>query len=160
MTSTNTEDVIPNDNWPNGTSCDAEARRKLLEWARHKGLRYSNRGHCLPWLAKGRCTHPGYCDVAHRGGDWLDHITAWTRNGKPALLLSQPYGPLNNGHLQEILARAAEFGLAVKIHGDGWYGCGTTAIEFWQREQLASLEADNHARVLLRVARESEKLKL
>jgi hypothetical protein len=55
----------------------------MLEWASDRGLRYSPNGHCLHWISTGRCTH-GECCFGSR--QWMDHVTGWTKAGKPALL--------------------------------------------------------------------------
>ena len=57
----------------------------------------------------------------------MDHVSGWTKPGA-RLLLCQPYHLSATALLD--LARAAEhFGLDISIHGCGWYGFGTVAIE-------------------------------
>jgi hypothetical protein len=132
---TGARDVIPNNNWPGGchrAKEDAEAQRNLLTWARRNNLRYAEHGRCLHWLAKGRCA-ADYCDLCYGRFDWLDHATGWTRDGKPYVLLGQPYSLSIEG-LREIIACADQFNLNISINGRDWYGHGTIAIELRRQD--------------------------
>lgn len=116
--------------WPYGPNVDIPARRALLAWAEAHDLRLSQRGDCLVWLRKGRCG--GSC-TGHRREYWQDHVTGWIRNGKPAVLVAQPYGLFDSSivHLGEL---AADPALYVRIDGTGWYGHHTTMIEVWRAD--------------------------
>lgn len=63
---------------------------------------------------------------------WMDHVSGWTKDGKPALLLAQPYSLFN---IESLLKATSEFNLDVSVNGDGWYGHGTIAIEL-RRAQI------------------------
>jgi hypothetical protein len=129
--SSDVKDVIPNGDWPYGATRpkeDKETRRRLIEWARRNEVKYSDNGRCLHWLTKGRC---GSCVSEHA---WMDHVTGWTRNGKPTFLLCQPY-ELYPHDLKNIIEEAERFGVNVRIHGGGWYGFGTVAIVFSLKKQ-------------------------
>lgn len=119
---------IKPDDWPYGANIDVVARQNLLEWAEHYELRPSRTtcgGVC--WLRSGRCQRSD----CHSGKpDWMDHLTWWTRRGKPALLLAQPYG-LEASQLRPLLD---DDSLHVLVHARGWYGWGTVAIEIWRKD--------------------------
>jgi hypothetical protein len=57
----------------------------------------------------------------------MDHVSGWTKDGK-GVLLCQPYH-LNDDDLRDLTQTAARLGLKVDVHGVGWYGHGTVAIE-------------------------------
>lgn len=98
------------------------ANEALETWMARGGWKWS-RGHtCVHWLAKGRC---GVRECINRQYDWMDHPSGWIREGE-RMLLYQPY------HLTQINALASicnEFNLVCHVHGGGWYGHGTVAIE-------------------------------
>lgn len=108
--------------WPYGPNHDHQARRALVNWATRESLCYSPTGQCLDWLRYGDC-RAGH---DHTRPPWMDHLTGWTRNGKPAMLVSQPYG-LTRDCLAE-LADLDRSDLPVSIDGTGWYGHGTLFI--------------------------------
>lgn len=63
-----------------------------------------------------------------------DHVTLWNRDGKPAMLVSQPYGVFHDA-LKGTLAFAEERGLSVFIDaGFSWYWCGTTVAVILTRK--------------------------
>ncbi|OLM08331.1 hypothetical protein Ae505Ps2_6235 [Pseudonocardia sp. Ae505_Ps2] len=113
------------DHWPYGAN-NPETRDRLLDWAEPLQLRYSEAGTCLHWIAKGRCAVQT-CQEHARSRSWLDHVSGWTRSGKPALLVAQPYG-LDQDQLRDILGAAEQFGLEPRIDGTGWYGNGSTFL--------------------------------
>jgi hypothetical protein len=91
-------------------------------------LRYNPHTACLDWLRTGRCPHHCACPI----GGWLDHVTAWTRDKKPAVLVAQPYG-LTGDRLAELAEiDRADNGLEVHIDGTGWYGHRTTFVGIWR----------------------------
>lgn len=112
--------------WPYGPNIDHQARRELVDWATQHRLRYSRTGRCLDWLRTGRCPR----DHIHSRGGWADHVTGWTRDGQPAVLVAQPYG-ISGDSLTD-LAELDRSGLDVRINGTGWYGHGTTFITIWR----------------------------
>lgn len=130
--------------WPYGPYNYVEARRRMLEWAEAHDLSLSRVTSCLHWLRRGRCyrftpyrdnPHPdttdhygGYADYAER---WLDHVTGWVREGKPAVLVAQPYG-LSEQSRSRLAGLDQEPDLRVEIRGDSWYGAGTTFVGVWR----------------------------
>ncbi len=128
---------ITGDRWPYGAHVDTRARRPLVDWATAGNLRYSENARCLHWIARGRCID-GLCAEGHGSRHWLDHVTGWTRDGKPAVLLAQPYG-LGTDDIADLATVAEQWHLDVRIDGTGWYGYGTTFVELWaqQRSRLA-----------------------
>lgn len=112
--------------WPYGASCagDNETQRRLIAWAEKHGLRYSEHGHCLHWLTTGQCRHD-LCRAGHGAFQWMDHVTGWTKGGKPSLLLAQPYHLWDFASLEKV---AKEYGIHITVDGRGWYGHGTIAI--------------------------------
>ena len=104
------------------------ANAELETWIAENGYRYSPTAHCLHWVSKGRCA-VRLCNDGHFSRCWMDHVSGWTKNGE-RMLLCQPY------HFADVasLAKACEeFDLMPIIHGDGWYGHGTIAIELRPR---------------------------
>jgi hypothetical protein len=65
------------------TTIDALA----AEWAQRYGLKRSYaHSDPVPWLLGLRTT------TYQRQPRWFDHGTRWTRNGRPCVLVGQPYG--------------------------------------------------------------------
>lgn len=99
------------------------ANDQMEEWAKERGLTYSERGRCLHWVSKGRCG-VGLCNDGHSSRDWMDHVSGWTRSGE-RFLICQPYAIRDF----ESLDRACkDFDLDACVTGDGWYGHGTVCI--------------------------------
>ena len=121
------------DRWPYGAN-EVETQLALLEWAEQRKLHYSYRAHCLHWIARGRCG-VSRCREGHGSHRWMDHVTGWTRDGKPTLLVCQPYG-LSLNDLDDLVATTRKFDLEAHIDGTGWYGCQTTWIELKPKADL------------------------
>jgi hypothetical protein len=100
------------------------ANDKLGDWAKGRGLRYVPHAHCLHWASKGRCG-VGLCVDGHMSRQWMDHVSGWTKAGE-RILLCQPYWFDDFASLVEACEK---FNLVAEVHGDGWYGHGTVAIE-------------------------------
>jgi hypothetical protein len=120
--------------WPFGPAVGHEPRTdepcprcEVVAWAEWRHLRYCETGTCLHWLARGRCG-VRVCLENATNYRWMANSTGWTRNGKPHLLVCQPFG-LGFEGLREIVAAAERFDLDVQIGGTGWYGYHTTFIE-------------------------------
>jgi hypothetical protein len=101
------------------------------EWARRLGLRPSRRHGCLRHLLGGRCNE------GHLQDGWLDHAELFTYEGRPAVLVSQPYGLTDRG-VRKLAELAERHGLevGVGICGHGWYGHGTLLVEVWRGKEL------------------------
>ena len=99
-------------------------QENLITWAEERNLKYSPRGHCLHWLTKG-CCESDWCGQEA----WMNHVTGWTRNGKPALLISQPRAT----NFAELAEAGKRHGLKIKISENEWYGHGTVVVEIWAR---------------------------
>jgi hypothetical protein len=106
---------------------DNQNKAQFTAWLAARGYRYSDRGQCVHWIARGGC-HVAVCRETRSEHRWMDHVTGWTKDGKAALLLCQPYA-LRTDDIRDLMATAARFELDVTVHGDGWYGNGTVAIE-------------------------------
>jgi hypothetical protein len=101
-----------------------EREKRLRAWA--KGLNLTQASpvrRCLHWLA-GEKLRAHYCKQ-----EWMDHVTVWSHAGKPAVLLSQPYGLNDVAKAQ--LAEVANGRFAVCQLDTGWYGGTTSSIEVW-----------------------------
>lgn len=121
--------------WPYGPNIDVAARGRLLDWAERHRLRLSNRGDgCLHWLVTGRCTEP---ECSPRAAAWMDHVTAWTRDGEPAVLVAQPY-VLEDDDKADLVGLAGEPSIRVEAEQTGsWYGHGTWFVGLWRAEAAA-----------------------
>jgi hypothetical protein len=97
-------------------------QEQLITWAEKRNLKYSPHGHCLHWLTKG-CCESDWCGEDAR----VNHVTGWTRDGKPALLISQPHAT----DFAELAKAGKRHGLEIKINENGWSGRGTVVIEIW-----------------------------
>lgn len=130
------------EDWPYGVS-DRPQQEKMLDWVESHNLRFSDTNRvCVHWLLAGRASdiarrytktgseisdslHYSHCYENYR----FDHITCWTRDRKPAVLVSQPYN-ISNNNMQRLKALEHD-GLMVRVHDDGWYGHGTKCVEIW-----------------------------
>lgn len=116
--------------WPYGPNISVESRGRMLDWAEAYGLRLAHPSHtCLRWLRKGRCM-VAVCDSYRSHPSWWDHLTTWNRDGKSAVLVSQPYG-LTDDDRADLARLDAEPGIHVEIRPDSWYGLGTTFVGVW-----------------------------
>ncbi len=82
-------------------------------------LRFERRERaCLFALRGGKCR--GYrrgCSgcIAHRGGEWSDHLTVWKdRHGRLVAIVGQPY-QLRDADYREMFARMQATGTAVSV---------------------------------------------
>lgn len=124
--------IASEDRWPYGPYSDYGVRAALVRWAEHCGLRLASRApECPHWLINRR---PRDCGVCHGGrwAVWADHVTCWTKAGKPEVFVAQPYG-LNTAALVDLAATADELGLDARVSGTGWYGYHTTFVGLWVR---------------------------
>ena len=130
-----------NPSWPYGLApTRLDEREAAVDWALTHHLMWSRGHHCLHWLLTGHCnrltcrddpTH-GFGVLADHGitlsGRWLDHVTAWTRGGRPDTLVAQPYD-LDDADRTGLEALGRGHGLDVEIDdASGWYRRGTTWI--------------------------------
>ncbi|MEV7174436.1 hypothetical protein AB0O18_32645 [Streptomyces sp. NPDC093224] len=122
------------------------AQEQITSWAESLGLKQSRSGCCPRWLQRGRsgrctpwaCTQYGSNGLDH---DWLDHLIAWTRAGKPAAITAAPYevGAKDEERLSWWTAADPRLSVA---RGTGWHGLGTTQIVMW-RADLVNATASN-----------------
>lgn len=119
--------------WPYGPNVYVAMRVAMLDWAETHDLRETTRAHpCLHWVRTGRCSR-WRCYDSHPG--WMDHVTRWTRNGRPAVLVGQPYHVSVDGYAALALVDA-DPAFTVEIRNDGWYGSGVF-IAVWNAQTLA-----------------------
>jgi hypothetical protein len=108
------------------------------EWAGWLGLKRSGRRKCLASLVRARCMsacrpdldHP-LCALTHRNMTILDHLSIWNRDGRPAVLVAQPYGLRRDG-LELLGQLEREHGLSVEVDALGWHYPGhVVRVEIW-----------------------------
>lgn len=123
--------------WPYGPNIYIDMRQRMVEWAERHGLTYAPRApRCVDWPRFGRCRHDGHTWVG-----WLDHVTAWKRDGQPAALLAQPY-VLSDDDIAAIVELAGDSRLFVDVEpAHGCYGGGTRPIAVWRRTDAAPVVA-------------------
>ncbi|MEV7729760.1 hypothetical protein AB0P15_34370 [Streptomyces sp. NPDC087917] len=116
------------------------AQETITNWAQAYGLRQSLSGCCPRWLQRRRSRRCQPWDCTHYGGgapdhDWLDHLTVWTREGRPAVLTTAPYEvtPDDEARLRWWTQQDARLAVA---RGAGWYGSGTSQIVVWRGDLL------------------------
>jgi hypothetical protein len=114
---------------------DEDNTTQIVAWASARGYRYSQSGRCLHWLVSGGC-HVAVCHETRSEHPWMDHVTGWTKDGAAALLLCQPY-QMSPEDLRDLMQTADRFGIEAWVHGDGWYGNGTVAIELTVRPAVS-----------------------
>lgn len=122
--------IVGSHGWPYGAANDARVQQRMVDWAEGRKLKLSG-SHCheLHWLRAGHCSPP--CSgITERLGGWADHVTRWTRNGKPAVLLAQPYS-LDDDDLVVLGGLTSADDITIIVHATGWYGYGTTTVEVW-----------------------------
>jgi len=112
--------------WPYGIHT-ADKQLAMLDWADSHRLRYSEVGRCLHWIARGRCS-VALCREDRSAHRWMDHLTGWTRDGAPAVLIAQPYD-LFTDDISDLAKVAGEHSVHVHINGTGWYGHGSTFVQ-------------------------------
>lgn len=116
--------------WPYGPNIDVASRQRLLDWAEREGVSLATtRCQGMHWLRTGRCN----VHVCEPLGQWADHVTRWKRDGKPGLIVAQPYG-LDGNDMIALGQLAADDDLHVSVDADSWYGHGTVMVEVWNRQ--------------------------
>lgn len=119
---------IKADSWPYGPNIDAVSRAELLAWAEHEKVREasSTGSRCaLHWLVGTRCTGEARC--RQNPPHWMDHVTYWKRDSRPAIVVAQPYG-LFDADFADFAAMHAQYGVQVMVYGTGWYRHGTSFV--------------------------------
>lgn len=107
---------------------------ELKDWAARHGLNRGgnvNSARCLQWLLEGRKhEHSEACQME----SWMEEMTHWTRDGWPAVLLSQPRR-LRKEDRTLLNALATSENLIVKVYEGGWMsnqpGRQTFSVEVW-----------------------------
>lgn len=124
--------------WPYGMSAlngQPEWQQELVDWATSRELVADWTGcHCLSWLLREESVNcweqedlPG-CDAMR-----IDHLVAFTRHGKPAVVTNSPYD-LGQRQLVELASLSTRPDLYVIVEG-GWYKRGTVNTQVWNRVQ-------------------------
>jgi hypothetical protein len=131
--------VLGRADYPYGVDRAAEVR--LIQWAERHGFRYARRGRCLHWLTQGRCSESIYCRAGHLSLPWMDHLTGWTRGGKTAVLLAQPY---RRRTLADMERATEQWDIKIEIDEDGWYGNGTVAVLMMPRRAEIACWYEGH----------------
>lgn len=127
---------ITGGNWPYGPNVSAESRRALVDWARPLGLRISRtRSKCPHWLLGVPCPDRRRSGASCTQGNpslWVDHVTAWNRDGRPAVLVAQPYPAGNSDAGRDAIDASLDpvraLGCTVTVGPTGWYGAGTVWV--------------------------------
>lgn len=124
------------------------AQRALVEWAEQNGLKQTrNCACCIGWLLRDR---PRVCVRACRRGPGLriDHMTSWSRDGVPAVVVNTPYNVGSMaGHLAEYEARMTAVDERLRVawtDRPGWYGrpsgMPTGQVFLWRSDVIGRVE--------------------
>ena len=133
---------IPN---PHLAFAEAVSDIRLCEWVKAQGVTRAKGHICLAKLAGRKCPNerwsPPWEDTDHRClPKGSDHTSMWSRNGKPFLIVTQPYG-LNSECLESMLASAKELGLKLWINGrPSWHFPGATLSVIFCRQGVRIFE--------------------
>jgi hypothetical protein len=137
MTDTPSEIFGSPKRWPYGAE-DRETQQRVLEWARHYGMRYSPAGRCLHWLTQhGQC-HEDICHGGEGSYPWMDRLSGWTSGSGPAVLLARPHS-VSADDRGGMVAVARDWRLRVEVHSNGWYGQGTVAVWIYRSGGVAGM---------------------
>lgn len=120
------------DDWPYGPNICQDMRNELVCWATSEGLKLADpKARCLHWLTfearrcralTNRYGHAGVIDPMRE----MDHSTFWARDGRPALILAQPYRAPADEWVRSI---TAGWPVSVEVAQAGpWYGYGTLGV--------------------------------
>lgn len=131
-------DVIPRGlDWPYGPNTHPHMRPLLLEWARDRSLTLMDVGSKLSRFDRRLASKQPFgveSDYCATTASYADHVTYWKRDGQPAMILFQPYGP-RSWYEDEAQAEADRLGMILNI-SVGWYqfedrGPVIYGYEFW-----------------------------
>jgi hypothetical protein len=113
---------------PRARKLQDETRRALMEaWAASQGVEKCQGPMFWRRLLGERLD---YCK--RLPGD--DHTSLWQRNGRPELYVSQPYPERFTDRLPEMMAAAAEHGLAFTVNTrPAWHYPGRCLFVTWRR---------------------------
>lgn len=122
------------DRWPYGPNIDLTSRVRLVAWAKQHELKVARNSTplCLTWLENGQCRG---CEARGLGHDefLLDHMSGWTLNGRPAVIVNHLYSVTGRDFEMLTAAVREHPGLQVSMPGVGWYGHSTVQIEVWNK---------------------------
>lgn len=125
--------------WPYGPNVHVGMRLALLDWAEEHRLTLVPHPHrrCPSWLRTGGCRARRACGHHETRIDpgWTDHPSAWLRNGRPAVLVAQPYPyGIQGPDVDELAALDADPALRVEVSppGASWYGFDTWFVRVWR----------------------------
>lgn len=101
------------------------------EWAARRKLKQ----------CRGRVCTCRLLGVRHRLVDYrnclppeADHCSLWNKDGRPEILLSEPY-PISLNKVRAMVEFADQHGLCFHIHADGfWFPSQTLRIEWTRKE--------------------------
>lgn len=132
--------------WPLGPFNNLVGREQLIRWALKNKLTLSKRMTvCFHVLLFGRCSSSecvcygdryGIPSLNEAGGydldpSWMDHVTLWERDGKPVVLVNQPYLDMATARRFLQLDRDSS-PLCVEVRKEGWYRLGSCFIAVWR----------------------------
>ncbi|SCG63991.1 hypothetical protein [Micromonospora halophytica] len=122
--------------WPYGPNIGVPARQRLIQWATENRLREARPKRRCPihWL-EGKSCRASVVPCLEGGSDWRDHMTMWTKGGKPHLIVAQPYEVKDQDrrHVSSLVLDLRVLG-GIPVTGtireeSGWYGYGALWVE-------------------------------
>lgn len=126
---------IKHGRYPYGPNVYVDARLRMLDWAEENSLTYvpSERYACVQWLLGLPCRRARCYATTTGRRHWSDHLSGWLRDGRPAVLVAQPYVVTAEG--EESLSYIGEHPLlSVERRPSGWYGNGTGFVGVWRTD--------------------------
>jgi formate-dependent nitrite reductase cytochrome c552 subunit len=127
---------LAKDNNPGGVFAEACSERMQRAWEKMHRIREAGGHPCFSRLVGKRC---GDTVMKSKVGDnrppcrppCADHLSMWIRDGKPAVLVSQPYQAYGKD-LSDLMSLCVRFDVRCVISSSSWYyPSGTLLIEMW-----------------------------
>ena len=126
----------------NRAFAEVTERARMEAWAKAHGVRKSNGHICINRITGKRCEK--HCaGIRPPSARASENVSLWLQNGKPSVLVSQPYR-LTMTDLKEIIAFCEEHGVVFRIGAkDSWKFPGNTIMMTFRKAGPLENRIDN-----------------